>query len=239
MKSDQAFLLTKGNAISLLQSLRGGTEPSGELLKPYPNLVEVDGGFRGLHDSLKDLCDVVGSPRSKDARAEFEAEGCIIVHKALKNLPDDLIDDPDFWLWATIFLARDVVHWRHGPSASYGNYGIEDRFEGLLSRMFLRAHLVYSETASDPYELARRGTQDFWRSFMIRRNYASVRTMARAVARRVNFEERGVLSDSDVRIVGPKITQLNSTYSYELFDEARCLEFVDREVRRLLPDVRG
>jgi hypothetical protein len=237
MNQDQAFLLSKGIAISVIEDLRLGNEPSGELGRSFSPLVEVPGGFRGLHDSLKAVCDKLPRPKSqRDSCQEFEVEGSIITHKALKNLPDELLGDAEFWLWLTISQCRDIVQWRHGDNASLGNFGLEDKNEGLLRRLFLRADMVFSEADSDPYLLARKGTQDFWRSFMIRRNYASVKTMARAFAKRVNFSEGSNLEDSQVRILGPKITQLHSTFTYELLDDSQCEGFVRRESERVLTD---
>lgn|GEM_PF-4967071 len=236
MIQDQAYLLPKGCATSALHSVHDGTEPTAEILKPYSTLVKVEGGFRGLHHDLKNLTKRLGSPKLYEARAEFEAEGCVIVHKALKHLPNELIDDEEFWLWLTIYQCRDIVQWRHGEGAKFGNYGLEGKFEGLLCRMYLRAHVVFLDSENDPYALARMGTQDFWRSFMIRRNYASVKSMARAFATVVNNSPNGALSDDVVRKLGPKITQLNCSYTFELLDEHQCTLFVKRELARLFPD---
>lgn len=237
MTQDQAFLLSKGAAITILEDLARGSEPSTEILRPFPSLVKVEGSFRGLHDSLKSLCDALPRPKGpRDGSPVFESEGAVIVHKALQHLPEELLGDSEFWLWMNIFQCRDVVQWRMGDNASWGNYGVEGKFEGLICRMFFRAHLVYSDHESDPYILARKGSQDFWRSFMLRRNYAAVKPMARAVAQRVNFSGSGNLDDAQVRILGPKITQLNSSYSYELLDQGRCEKFVDREAATLFPD---
>jgi hypothetical protein len=235
MSQDQAFILPKGAAMSVLQGIRDGVEPSTEILRPYAVLVNVPGGFRGLHDDLKTLTLRLGSPKSNEARAEFEAEGCVLIHRALRELPDDLLEDAEFWMWLTIFQCRDIVEWRMGADAKFGNFGLEGKLEGLICRMFMRASIVHSESDQDPYSLARIGTQDFWRSFMIRRNYASVKSMARAFARVVNERREGALSDQDVRKLGPKITQLNSTYAYELLDERQCFTFVKREFDRLFP----
>jgi hypothetical protein len=234
VRLDQAFLLSKGSAISALEGFATGTDPSTEILRPFSRPVEVENGFRGLHDALSLLCSRLRRPRTqRDPAPEFEAEGAVIVHQALKDLPEELLGDPEFWLWLTIFQCRDIVKWRHGDDAKWLNYGMEGRLEGLICRMFFRAHLVFAESAQDPYELARRGSQDFWRAFMIRRNYASVKPMAMAVARRVNFTDGSNLDLNQVRRLGPKITQLNSSYSYELLDEARCDRFVEREAMKL------
>lgn len=136
-------------------------------------------------------------------------------------------------MWLTIYGCRDIVQWRHLENAKPHNYGVEDKFEGLICRLFFRSQLVYDSTAPDPYLLAKRGSQDFWRSFMIRRNYAAVPTMARAVARCVNFLSEEGLDDDAVRLLGPKITQLNGSFSYELMDDALCESFVLSEANRL------
>jgi hypothetical protein len=234
---DQAFLLSKTTAHTVLEGISNGIDPAPELLRPFPSLVSVHGGFRGLHSSLTALCKSLPQPKGRrDGSPEFESDGAILVHQALRDLPTNLLEDSEFWLWLTIYQCRDIVSWRHGVDASLGNFGVEARFEGLMCRMFLRAHLVYQSDADDPYELSRKGTQDFWRSFMIRRNYASVKDMARAFARHVNFQEAKNLIDDEVRQLGPKITQLNSSFAYEFMSEPQCYSFVTKESTRLFSD---
>lgn len=234
MNEEQAFLLPKAAAASVLESAAQGMEPSLDLLKPFPRLVQVDGGFSGLRSSLKALCSSLPRPKSsRDSSPEFESQGAIIVHKALRHLPEELLGDAEFWLWMNVCQCRDIVTWRHGDEAHVGNYGMEAKIEGLLCRMFMRAHLVFLESDPDPYELARKGTQDFWRSFMLRRNYACVKPMARAIARRVNFGREGI-EDDLVRKLGPRLTQLHGSYAYEMFDADRCASFVESELGKVL-----
>jgi hypothetical protein len=242
MIQEQPFLLSRENAYRVLPNRNSETkmleadlaELPQDTLRPYRQLVQMESGFRALHDELLGLAALCPTPKYvRQPCPEFEAEAAVIVHKALRVLPEELLIDKEFWLWLTIYVCRDIVRWRHTSGGSLDNYGVGDMTEGLLCRLFMRAQLVYDASDADPYRLAQRGTQDFWRSFMIRRNYASVKPMARAIAHFVNFSAEVPLSDEQVRILGPKITQLNGTYTYEVLNETSCSDFVLVEAKRL------
>lgn len=246
MIQEQPFLLSKENAYRVLPKRDKETkrleadlkELPQEILRPYRQLVQMESGFRALHDELLALTAQCPTPKYvRQPCPEFEAEAAVIVHKALKVLPEELLIDKEFWLWLTIYVCRDIVRWRHTPAGGLDNYGVGDKTEGLLCRLFMRAQLVYDASETDPYRLALRGTQDFWRSFMIRRNYASVKPMARAFAHAVNFKAETAMTDDQVRVLGPKITQLNGTYTYEVLTETNCSEFVLIEAERLAINV--
>lgn len=94
--------------------------------------------------------------------------------------------DSGFWRWLTVKYFFDAVQSRHasdGELANEANFGIGGRFEGLITRVWFRADVAYDDGASDPYWLAGRGDQDFWRSHVLRLRYANARTFVRALVK--------------------------------------------------------
>lgn len=123
--------------------------------------------------------------RSRDPEGgRFEGEACVIVHKTLGDMDRRALADHDFWTYLAVELA-DIVEWRFGSdgkATQLRNYGIGARSENLLFRLWLRADMG-RVSGSDPYDLARLGDQDLWRSHVLRQNFANARCVARSLLR--------------------------------------------------------
>lgn len=123
--------------------------------------------------------------RSRDPEGgRFESEACVVVHKSLVNVDRRALADHDFWTYLAVEFA-DIVEWRfgsNGKASQLRNYGIGARSENLLFRLWLRADMG-REPGSDPYDLARSGDQDLWRSHLLRQNFANARCVARSLLR--------------------------------------------------------
>jgi len=116
----------------------------------------------------------------------FEQRACEIVHRCLSGYPREVLADMDFWTWLAVAKLSSLVEWRFGTEGRQvkpENYGIGKRVENMLFRLWLRADLVKEENTKDPYELARTGDQDLWRSHIIRQGYANARTITKALLR--------------------------------------------------------
>lgn len=123
--------------------------------------------------------------RSRDPEGgRFESEACVLVHKALLSVDRRALADHDFWTYLAVELA-DIVEWRfgsEGKATQLRNYGIGARSENLLFRLWLRADMG-RVSGTDPYDLARSGDQDLWRSHVLRQNFANARCVARSLLR--------------------------------------------------------
>jgi len=116
----------------------------------------------------------------------FEQQACEIVHRCLSAYPRETVADIDFWTWLAVAKLSELVEWRFGAEGRHAkpeNYGIGKRVENLLFRLWLRGELVKEEKAKDPYELAKTGDQDLWRSHIIRQGYANARLVTKALLR--------------------------------------------------------
>ena len=167
--------------------------------------------------------------KGKDKKGgEYEASACRIVHE---TLPHSLLafSDADFWIWLAVARLPDIVEWRHGGADRYAeiaNYGIGNRTENLIFRMWLRAEIVFDEEAEDPYHLSRVGDQDLWRSHIIRQGYANVRTVAKAL---IEFQFEGDtprLSNNGIRELAKRLRRLRSNIMFEFMTPNQMTEII-------------
>lgn len=216
------FIMTPGKAVRFMTLRREDVEPTldgyieekGVGAQLPPERVKA---LRAKLLSLKE--DFPAELRGKDsAGSQYEALGCEVIHSIL---PYDLqmLSDPGFWIWLAVTQLSDIVEWRHGGTgrlANLANYGIGNRVENLFFRMWLRAELVKDHTSSDPYWLAKRGQQDFWRSHVLRVNYANVRALTKAL---VLFQypgsEKATLPTAGIRELAKRLKRLHANVVYE------------------------
>lgn len=122
--------------------------------------------------------------RAKDPQGgKFESEACAVVHACLGDIDRRALADHDFWTWLAVDLLADILEWRFGAEgrpAQPANYGIGTRTENMFFRLWLRADLGRA-SGTDPYELAKFGDQDLWRSHLLRQGYANARSIVRAL----------------------------------------------------------
>lgn len=122
--------------------------------------------------------------RAKDPQGgKFESDACAIVHACLADVDRRALADHDFWTWLAVDYLADILEWRFGVGgrpAQPANYGIGTRTENMFFRLWLRADLGKA-SGSDPYELAKSGDQDLWRSHLLRQGYANARSIVRAL----------------------------------------------------------
>jgi hypothetical protein len=122
--------------------------------------------------------------RAKDPQGgKFESEACAALHACLADVDRRALADHDFWTWLAVDYLADVLEWRFGAEgrpAQPANYGIGTRTENMFFRLWLRADLGKADGA-DPYELAKFGDQDLWRSHLLRQGYANARSIVRAL----------------------------------------------------------
>ena len=122
--------------------------------------------------------------RAKDPLGgKFESDACALVHACLADLDRRALADHNFWTWLAVDYLADILEWRFGVEgrpAQPANYGIGTRTENLFFRLWLRAEMGKA-SGLDPYELAKSGDQDLWRSHLLRQGYANARSIVRAL----------------------------------------------------------
>lgn len=164
---------------------------------------------------------------------KFEAEACVAMHSELPYDPQ-MLADYEWWRWLAVFRFRELVEWRYGSrgGANPNNFGIGRPPENLLYRLWLRAEVSYDPRREDPYELARRGDQDFWRSHVLRQSYGNCRQVVRALVR-FQFPDRtenqGTLKVEEIRELAKRLCRLHANLMFEYLDEEEVYTAIKRE----------
>lgn len=162
---------------------------------------------------------------------KFEAEACAIVHKFLKFNPQ-VFSDSGFWIWLAVTQLSAIVEWRHGGAdrpAALANYGIGNRIENLIFRMWLRAELVFDQTANDPYWLAKRGDQDLWRSHILRQNYANVRELTKTLIKFQCQPDGNRLGTEGIRELAKRIRRLRANIMFEFLNTDQLMMLLTQQ----------
>lgn len=225
-------------AAETLEALRRGESPAEE------QVMEARGaGTDHVQDVLPALEEALYRIKSRypnrlglrdPAGGRFEAEACSEIHRLLPFDPD-MLADYEFWSWLAVFRFRELVDWRHGGDAgraAAANFGIGSGKENLLYRMWLRADAGYRPGEGDPYELARRGDQDFWRSHVSRQGYGMCRSLVRALVRYQfpdGSSDRPTLSILEIRELAKRLRRLHPNVLFEYLDEESAYLLVAKE----------
>jgi len=165
----------------------------------------------------------------------FEAEACELVHKYLPY-DSQAFADSTFWIWLATIEFSDIVEWRHGGHdrfAALSNYGINNRVENLIFRMWLRADIAYDHEAKDPYWLAKRGDQDLWRSHILRQSYASVRNLAQVFIEFQCGGKKNKLTTEDIRELAKRIRRLRANIMFEYLNKTQLREMISQQASGL------
>jgi hypothetical protein len=209
-------------------------------------LIEIRGSGQDVERVLPDLARELYEIKSRyperlrsrdPAGGEFEAEACAQLHRALPFDPQ-MLADYEWWTWLAVFHFRELVDWRHGGEtgqATPANFGVGNGSENLLYRMWLRADAGYDPTRSDPYELARRGDQDFWRSHVFRQGYGRCRSLVRALIL-YQFPDGSAgnpsLKTGEIRELAKRLRRLHPNIVFECLREEDAYQLVVGEAER-------
>lgn len=168
----------------------------------------------------------------------FEAEGAKLLH-SLWRISPDAVAEPGFWIYLSVAYFPQLIEWRHGRPgrpAREANYGLENRWDGLLLRMWMRGEIAY-DTDSKSYDLAQYGDQDFWRSHILRQNFGSCRTFARAFVSEVYAPidaSRDPLTTPQIRDVAKRLCRLYATTPLEMYNFDASRKLIAAEITRTL-----
>lgn len=167
--------------------------------------------------------------KSDPLGGRFESEACELVHRWLP-VSNHAIADAGFWIWLAVVKFPDLVEWRHGGAgrfAELANYGIGNRSENLIFRLWLRAEIVYDPAAEDPYHLSRLGDQDLWRSHIIRQGYSSVREIAKCL---ISYQYDGGeprLSIGGIRELAKRVRRLRANVMMEFLTQPQIMQLLE------------
>lgn len=174
-----------------------------------------------------------GVPKSAGGR--IESDMVEPVHKHLSSLatPDQLCEI-GFWRWLSNVANNgyfwDFIDWRF-QQRNQINWAItssRNLKETLFFRCWLRGHRMHDPKRDDPYEYAKRGTGDFWRSHILRTDLGKDRVFVRAFLD-FNFAADGTrkISDNKLRAIlipGLRAWASMGTFSHLSYEE--CTDII-------------
>ena len=195
-------------------------------------------------DDLRQTFPLDALPRNR--AKDFEAGACGIVHREL-NLGPEAAGSPEFWSWLTFCAVggafANLVRWRFGTEEGHDprNYGVTSRantFEGLLARLWFRGEMVYDPAGPDPYDLAKRGDVDIWRSHIIRPEYARCPVVRRELIRFQYPDATGkrTLKNVHLRELVKLIRIGEASIAYELLDEKEVASIIAGLAKKVVED---
>ena len=169
-----------------------------------------------------------------------------LLHKGLKasRMPDEALDDKDFWQYLVMRYFWWLVVWRHdtgqaqdrskqfkegGKYLRYLNHG--DPHISVLARMYIRADLALDEDGS--YELAWRGraAADLWQSHLIPVDTGRTPVLVRAILRRQATQP---LATEALRECAKDITRSNTNVVPASWMDEDADDYVDHHWNKYL-----
>lgn len=218
-------ILTRSKTEGLARRLIASESPNWEL--------ERDWVGSGQEVDLAPLRAVLAAAREEvsesDLRAPESVEGRFAgeVHRALRDLPIETLDDPGFWRYLSLVHFWWFISVREAPAIRRGNVMtyVDGGKECVPFRMFVRAQAIRDE---EDYSLAGAlpKSADFWRSHILRVKTGTAPPLARAFARLQ--VEKSMVSD-DVR---PFAKRINRLWTNVVFHD-----WTDEEADELLAEV--
>ena len=205
-----------------------------------------EGKAASLFKALQQIRQEIGvDPLPSNRGKDFEAPASEAVHRELQ-LDVEVAASRQFWLWLT-FAAHEgrfveFVDWRFGTQKNGiddVNYGIVRRagtWEGLFARLWWRGNTGFDPKFRDPYQIARRGNVDIWRSHVIRQEYGRCRQVAWALIRYQypdNAPESKTLTVKELRELAKRLRIVDASVSYEALEESDVRDLISNNVRQI------
>lgn len=178
--------------------------------------------------------------KSDQARDELEGHLAVVLHEGLAHLPASVLTDRDFWRYCSAYL-YDFVVWRQptktvaGCLPYFGSASNGLGRECVPHRMFDRAHIAKVGGdyvgADDPYDLARFGAADVWKSHVLRVANGNAPVVVREILTDVRT---GTLKTDVVRPFIKNLRRVRANVLFEVLDHHQARDLVDREIQRTI-----
>ena len=218
-------VLTRSKTEALARRCIVGEEPNWELERDW-----VGSGQEVDLTGLREVLAVAHQNLDSDGRpAPEQLEGHLAggVHRTLRDLPVETLDDPGFWRYLSLVDFWWFIAIREAPAIKRGNVMtyVDGGKECVPFRMFVRAQAVRE---GDDYELAGAlpKAADFWRSHILRVKTGTSPSLARAFAR---LQVKKSMVSDDVRPFAKRINRLWTNIVFH--------DWTDEEADRLLAEL--
>lgn len=227
--------LSRADALEFLagrsKTLRVLQKPSGPPFRWEERIAALVSDIRPVFNEAEALAGArsgAGASKSEEWQ-RFEAEAAIAVHMVLPA-EHEALADREFWLWLACDPFRDIIERRYrsadGRPVNRANFGLSGFAENFVYRLWIRADCVFNPVGGaerEPYDLARRGQSDFWRSHVFRQGYGARRAFTRALVRFAYPDpakpSAPALRVEEVRELAKRLRKLASNLVIDVLDE--------------------
>lgn len=176
-------------------------------------------------------------------RDSLEGQLVPILFEAIGQLPATVLTDRDFHRYLSTRWLFDFAVWRDRKSGKEGNFPSADSFgassralhqDTISLRMLNRALISQAADGADddPFELARHGAGDVWKSHILRTLTSEAPLVVQEV---VNSVRRDELKTDVVRVFAPRVRKMRANVLLEILSPDEAQRFVE-EQRKLAVD---
>lgn len=157
-------------------------------------------------------------------------------HRALRELPAEVVTDRDFWRYLATAHLFAFATWRDHKIGGSGwpaneSYGCSARSlhpDTISLRMFNRGQIsvLAARDGEDPYAVARPGAGDIWKSHILRTLNSQAPLVVRSIIQKA---EQGEFPATLVRPFIKRVRKVRANVLLEAFDDLDAEEFVTAE----------
>ena len=180
-------------------------------------------------------------PKAKRQKNErFESAACIVVRE---SLPRDIVAfaDPEFWHWMATGPGLDLIRRRYIENGQARipdslNFTSSKAQETFFYRLWIRAEMAHDPDLEDPYELARCGGVEFWRSHVYRQMSMESSALLAAFIRFQHPNGAGGkkrLTQEEIRKLIKRIRRGAANVVVEILDRKEAERFVEHQWQKI------
>lgn len=183
-----------------------------------------------LQDRFAELHPTVSTAK----RDSLEGELVPLLFDAISALPASVLTDRDFHRYLSTRWLFEFAVWRDRQYGKEGNFPSPDSFgasgralhqDTVSLRMLNRALIsqAASDHGGDPFDLARHGAGDVWKSHILRTLTSEAPLVVREVVERVRRDE---LKTDVVRVFAPRVKRMRANVLLEVLSPEDADNFV-------------
>jgi hypothetical protein len=172
---------------------------------------------------------------SQQKKDELEGQLVPVLHRALRDLPAEVLTDRDFWRYLATAELFDFVRWRDSKEGlpqdtSFGCSSNSLHPDTVPLRMFNRGEISVrgATDESDEYEVARIPGSDMWKSHILRPLNRYAPNAVASIASQVRDDS---ISSTRLRSMIKQIKRARANVLLEVLEPEDAEAFVRRENR--------
>lgn len=201
------------------------------------NLTEAD--MFEFHSDFSRIREEYDGKNMKNYGGYVDSEIVEVIHSTFKPQASTYdLSQAGFWMWLSNIAMDgflwDFIAWRFGANAAKVNWGITNSsnfmIEGYLSRAWLRGHKMFDPSLPEPYEYAKKGLSDLWRSHILRTEFGKDREFVKAF---LDVIDENSISSKQTRIsLIPAIRAYTSNAAFSHLNYEDCKKILIKFIEK-------